>query len=129
MAYEFKYRLNSAPAARNDGSGCVDHDIEAIVSVDGGDWTVVPARHKTISVPAAELSAALATGTNAQKVTAYKNALAVNLDTQPEPLVGWTIAQMTEMLDNNAAALAAATTADAFILVVKPSGYPVEFSM
>ena len=27
MAYEFKYRLNSAPEARTDGSGMIAHEL------------------------------------------------------------------------------------------------------
>jgi len=128
MAYTFKYRLSSAPQPTQDGSGCVTHDISALVATDGINFVDVPGRHKTICVPAAELSTALATGTNGQKVTAYKNALAANLDTQPTPVNGWGTAQLTEMLDANAAALLAANNANTFITVTLNQQYPVTFS-
>lgn len=126
MAYVFKYRLNSAPQARNDGSGMVDHDIDAIVSIDGGDFATVPGRHKTISVPADELEDALGQATTPNKVTAYKAALADNLNTQPEPVLGWDIASMTAVMNANIAASTQATAANTFILSV--SSYPVEFA-
>ena len=126
MAYVFKYRLSKAPEPRNDGSGCIDHDIWAIVSVDGGAFVPVPSRHKTISVPAAELEAALGAGNNSQVVTAYKSALAANLATQPVAVVGWGLGDLTAMLDANAAALAQADSADEFILSV--ASYPVDFA-
>ena len=130
MDYTFNYRLQSAPTARNDGSGCVDHDIYAEYELVGnGGYTVVPGRHKTISVPAAELASALETGTNGAKISAYKSALASNLDTQPVPITGWTLAQLAALMDANDAATAAATTADGFITVDIGQSYPVSFSM
>ena len=126
MAYEFKYRLNSAPEARSDGSGMIDHDIYAIASVDGGDFAVIPGRHKTISVPNATIQAALAQSTTGAKVTAYKSALAANLGTQPEPVIGWDVASLTAVMDANIAAAAAASAADALIDGI--ANYPVDFA-
>jgi len=127
--YVKRYRLSRSPTARNDGSGHVDHDIYAIAAVQGSDeWFVIPGRHKTVSVPAADLSAALASGTNSQKVQAYKNLLAANLNTIPEPITGWGLNELEMLLDNNDAASAAAAEADAFVQTVAGS-YPVDFNM
>lgn len=127
--YLKKYRLARAPTARNDGSGRVDHDIWAIAAAEGTqDWFIIPGRHKTVSVPADELSAALSSGTVGQKVQAYKDALVANLNTQPEPIVGWSPDQLELLLDNNDLATVAAQLAQDFILVVSPSGYPVDFN-
>ena len=128
--YIFRYKLQSAPTARNDGSGCVDHDIYAEYEpVGNGGYVIVPGRHKTISVPAAELAAALETGTNGQKVTAYKDALASNLDTLPVPVSGWATAQLEALMDANDAATAAATEANEFITVDLGLTYPVSFNI
>ena len=127
--YEFKYRLQSAPAARNDGSGCLDHDIYAIVSEDGGEnWAIVPGRHKTISVPFEELDDALAQPTNPLRVAAYKNALAANLDNAPVPVTGWTAAQLLALMEANDSAAATAAAVNDFITGLGLS-YPVDFAM
>ena len=130
MGYNFRYRLQSAPAARNDGSGCVDHDLYAEYEpVDNGGYVDVPGRHKTVSVPAAELAAALATGTNPQKAAAYKSALASNLNTQAVPVTGWANAQLEALMDASDAATVAATTANEFITVDLGLAYPVSFNI
>ena len=126
MAYEFKYRLNSAPEARLDGSGMIAHDIWAICSVDGGDFEVIPGRHKTVNVPSATIEAALAQSTTNAKVAAYKAALAANLGTQPEPVIGWDVASLTAVMDANIAAQTQAAAADAFIDGI--ANYPVDFA-
>jgi hypothetical protein len=126
--YTFQYRLQSAPSARNDGSGCVDHDIYAESQpVGDGGYVVIPGRHKTISIPADELAAALAAGTNPQVIAAYKDALADNLNTQPVPLSGWSAAQLEALMDANDAASTAATDADEFITVTLGETYPLSF--
>jgi len=122
MAYQFRYRLQSQPTPRNDGSGCVDHDIFAEASSDGENWITVPGRHKTISVPAVTLQAALGAGTFPQIAAAYKNALAANLAYQPIPVAGWTIAQLAVLMEANDAAIAAAEGVDGLGLT-----YPVRF--
>ena len=126
MAYEFKYRLNSAPEARTDGSGMVAHSIAAIVSIDGGEWEVVPAHSQTFNVPADELEAVLASG---NVPSAYKAVLAANIATLNMPLVGWSIAALTEMLDNNAAAKAQADAANVYITETLQLSYPFSFAM
>jgi hypothetical protein len=127
MDYQFRYRLQSAPQARHDGSGCVDHDIFAEASSDGENWATVPGRHKTISVPAGELHAALSAGTNPQIIAAYKGALAANLNTQPAPVSGWTLAQLEALMDANDTAGAVAFDANEFITETLHLSYPVVF--
>ena len=109
--YTFKYELRSAPEARLDGSGQVMHDIFAIASSDGENWVFVPGRHKTISVPAEDLAAVLSEPTNAEKVTAYKDTLAENLDTAPVAVTGWGAGQLEALMDANDLAAGAAARA------------------
>ena len=83
-----KYRLQLPTEARNDGSGCLNHDITTIYSEDAGDtWQVHPApgSHRTVVVPREAIDDALV-GTNAQKVAAYKTALYDNRNTVALPL-------------------------------------------
>lgn len=131
--YDFRYRLNRAPSACLDGSGQVAHDIEAVWQLegDGDSWTAVPGHHKTILVPGADLSDALAGGTANQKVRAYKNLLVQHRDDQAQPLnTGWNLELLEEFMDQNDASAAAVGVADAFILSVAPGGvYPVTFSL
>ena len=128
--YQFKYRLQSAPQARNDGSGCLDHDVYALASEDGENWAIVPGRHKTISVPFEELDDALAQQTDPLRVAAYKDALATNLDNAPIPITGWTLAALLALMEANDATALTAVAADEFILSVWPSHqYPVDFAM
>ena len=124
----FRYSLTQAPEARNDGSGCVDHQIT--VEYDDGDgWLTVPARNKTFSLPAAELAVVMAMNNGAAKVSAYKQVLIDNLDTQPVPITGWAMAQLQEMVDANKAALSAGTAANNYITVTLNLDYPVSFTI
>ncbi len=129
MAYTFKYRLQSVPIASVDGSGCVNHDIWAIFSEDGDTWLVMPARHKTISIPFAEIDAALSQPTNPQKVTAYKDALIANLNTTPLPVVGWTADQLLTFMETNDSAAITADAANTFLTVTLGYSYPIDFSL
>jgi len=128
--YSFRYVLQSAPAATLDGSGMVLHDIYAQAQVQGGDeWVVVPGRHKTISMPAAELATVLAMSNGAAKVTAYKQALVDNLDTTPVPVTGWGSVQLEALMDANDAAQTAASGANEYITVTLGQSYPVPFTI
>jgi len=135
MDYEFKYRLQSAPAGRLDGSGCLDHDIFAVSQpVGDGGFVPVPGRHKTISVPASEITVVMdmpdATGPERQaKNAAYKDALASNLNTQPVALSGWTAAQLEEVMDANDLAAYEAGRVNEYITVTLGLTYPVDFSI
>ena len=125
----FRYSLTQAPEARNDGSGCVDHQITAEYD-DGDGWLTVPARNKTFSLPAAELAVVMAMNNGAEKVSAYRQLLVDNLNTQPdEPIVGWGTAQLQEMVDANKAALSAGTAANNYITVTLNLDYPVSFTI
>jgi len=124
----FRYSLTQAPEARNDGSGCVDHQITAEYD-DGAGWLTVPARNKTFSLPAAELAVVLAMANGAGKITAYKQLLVDNINTQPVPIVGWDSAQLQEMIDANKAALSAGTNANTYITVTLNQNYPVPFTI
>lgn len=129
----FRYRLNSAPFAYNDGSGCIGHDIDAQYS-DNGDWMAVPGRHKTILVPSSMMKTIndMPDGTGPQKqakTAAYKQALATNLDTQNVPIIGWSTAQMQILVDANKAAATEAGRANVYITVTLGQSYPVSFSL
>lgn len=125
--YDKRYELESAPKTTLDGSKIVKHPIIAQAKAQGnGGWFAIPGRHKDICVPASELQAALASG---NPVQAYKNALAVNLNTQPVPITGWSNAQLEALLDANDEAAAAATAADEYITVTLGMNYPVHFSI
>ena len=131
MDYVFRYRLNSAPQARLDGSGQVAHDIEAVYQEvgDGDAWTPVPGHHKTILIPGAELSAALESGTTGQKVAAYMDLLVAHHTDGAMPLnTNWNLALLEQFMDQNDVSIAAAAAGDEFILQVAGS-YPVTFSL
>ncbi len=134
MAYTFKYRLTTAPQPRSDGSGCVDHQIQAIASPDATNWTPVPDREKTISIPADDLDTVLAmphdTGPQrAAKNTAYKNVLTDNALTLPKAITGWATTALQELYDANDAAVTAALAADAYITTVLGQSYPLDFAL
>lgn len=128
MAYTFKYRVNFAPEASKDGSGCIMHDVEALAASDGVTYSPVPGRHMTICVPYAQINSALGSGTTNQKVTKYKEALAANLFTQPTPVQGWSTADLNTLMANNDAASASLLTALNFITVTLGQQFPITFS-
>jgi len=131
--YSKRYSLGSRPTASNDGSSTVRHDITAVYRADDADpsdpWLVVPGRHKTVVVPADELKVVLDMPNGGAKVTAYKNALAANLNTQAVPVTGWDAAALEEMLDANDRATVEADRADEYITVTLGQSYPVRFSV
>jgi len=127
--YTFRYRLEGAPEARRDGSGCVQHNISVEASSDGENWLTVPGRHASINVPASEVDDALAAGTSQQIITAYKNALVSNLSTVPQPITGWSTAQLEALMDANDGASSAATAIHLFITDTLGLSYPVTFTL
>ncbi len=133
MAYTFRYSLDIAPAARNDGSSCIDHQVHAESSPDGTNWSVIPDRgNKTICIPGAALKVVMdmphaTTPQKQAKALAYKVALAANLDTAPVAIVGWDSASLTEMMTANDLATAQAILADTFLRVVMGLTYPIRF--
>jgi len=129
MAYIFRYRLQSAPTSTLDGSGTVAHDIWALASLDGGDYIVVPGRHKTIMVPGDELQAVMDMDNDAAKVAAYKNVLASNLNTMNTPVTGWSLSALEQLMLANDAAANVAAEADDYIVNTLGQTYPVEFNL
>ncbi len=128
--YDKRYALLSPPLPRNDGSGMVAHNIEAQASVSGaGVWSTIPGRHKTIVVPAANLSALLSVGSNSAKVAAYKELLVANLNTRPVAITGWDPDSLEALLDANDTSNVAAGEADLFIRVTLGLEYPVPFTI
>jgi len=145
---QYKYRLQSPPEPRTDGSGMVVHDIYTIYSLDDGvTWEVFPQKgHYSVAVPYSEIATALGLGTNSARVTAYKQILYNNRNTVPEPLTmpnleGNSVVDLNAFLPlyadwvlamdaRNDAAEEAAQNADTFIQLVAPGHvYPVEFSL
>lgn len=139
MDYLFRYAIISAPSARNDGSAQVAHDMAIVTLPDDGtsynssDWRSAPwapGHHKTFMLPGADLSAALSSGDNSQKVAAYKQLLRDNYGTQAEPLeTNWVLGNMELFMDNNDVSTVAAAEADTFIMAVDPGAYPVTFTL
>ena len=123
---EFRYALTEKPEARNDGSGCVSHQI--VAQVDAGEgFATMGGRSKTFSVPADELATVLALSNGAEKVAAYKQLLVDNLNTQPQPNGGWEKAQLEIVHNANVAASSAADGADEYITITLGKTYPVPF--
>jgi len=135
--YDFKYELAQAPETTNDGSGMIMHDIYAVARDQNAapeDPFVRIGLHKTISIPYAELKTVMdmPDGTGTQKITknnAYKDALASNLNTAPEPITGWSLAEMESRLDANDNALAEAARANDYIVNTLSQTYPVQFTV
>ena len=132
MAYQFSYRLQSAPAGRLDGSGCADHDIFAMYDPNG--LVAVPGRHKTVSVPAEDITVVMdmpdATGPQkAAKNQAYIDLMAANLFTQPFALEGWSPAQLQAVMDANDLAAFEANRVNEYITVTLGIAYPVDFDV
>ena len=130
--YTFSYRLQSAPSARTDGSGDIDHDIWAMVSRDSGDKT--PELHKTVSVPSSDVKTVMdmPDGTSQEKQaknTAYKNLLKTYRDRIPMPISGWSDAQLLERVENNDFSSEQATRVNTYITVTLGQSYPVDFNL
>lgn len=129
--YVFRYQLNAPPQARSDGSGQVAHSIRAVYQVQGepDGWLPVPNHQITILVPGADLLNALSTGTNNQKVVAYKQLLVDHATDGPTPLAtGWDLEVMEQFMDANEVSREATMAAYAFIVQVA-GAYPVTFSL
>lgn len=130
--YDFKYQLDPAPEARTDGSGQVAHNIKVISREQGmaDPWTVVPAHHKTILVPADEMLVMLAMSNGAAKIAAYKDLLVTHLHDMPNTVNSdWSQAAMEAFMDANDLSAEAAAGADDYITVDLGLTYPVPFSL
>ena len=134
--YTFQYRANTQIQPRNDGTGYCDLDLEAVSRLSNAQpadpFTPVPGRHKTVSLPASKLQTALATpGINQVKVAALKAVIREFLFSGAPVSVpdDWDSAGLETFMDKNDEAMVAATAFNAFILVVKPTGFPVTFPL
>ena len=127
--YIFRYRLLSTPERRQDGSGTVAHDIDAQAAPEGTtDWVIIPGRHKTVLIPSDELKAVNDMSTGGAKNTAYKQAIASNLNTQASAVNGWDSVTLEAVMDANDSAVLEATRADEYIRDTLGLSYPVPFS-
>lgn len=137
MAREYRYKLASAPTPRNDGTKGVGHDIAAVYREAGAPqpnpWIVVPGHHIVgLSILGDEISAALASGTNNQKVKKYKDLIRTALDVGGFVTSfdkGWEEAKLEEFMANNDIAITAAEAANQFITVTLNQTYPVYFEL
>lgn len=137
MAREYRYKLASAPTPRNDGTKGVGHDIAAVYrevgEPDPNPWSVVPGHHIVgLSILGNDLSTALGSGTNNQKVKKYKDLIRAALDVGGfvEPFdKGWEEARLEEFMANNDVAISAAESVDQFITVTLNQEYPVYFEL
>jgi len=106
----------------------VAHDLQAQAALYGTEaWVML--RHKTVLLPAAELSELLASGTAAAKGAAYKSLIATNLNTQAEPVIGWGTADLQLQLDGNEASVAAAAASVDYVVNVLGRTFPITFVM
>ena len=128
-SYEFRYVLAGEPTARLDGSGCVDHDVYRQVSVDGGVYGNIDGKQVDISIPAADIEAALAEANNAAIYAAYKGAMSDSMGNDPEAEEGWADSDMTSMMEANELAEAQTTAIKAFISETLGLTYPVAFNL
>ena len=135
MAYTFKYRIAEAPVASQDGSGVVAHRLQIAYQINGGDWLLVPGRERTVNVPTARLKTVMDlphsnASEKSAKVSAYKTAIAENLETPAVPLPDrWTRDAIVALLDANIAAATEAARAVAFITTTLALTFPVDFAM
>ena len=130
--YEFRYELYQAPEARLDGSGTVAHQIRAVYRLEGSsdDWQALSTHNKTALLDCDALITALSTGTNNQKVIAYKDLVAVALGlvgVPSSPPIAWDQDSLEAFMDANDVAIDAAIDADEFITVDLGQSYPVRF--
>lgn len=87
MATDIAYQLLGNPEGRVDGSGQVMHDMQAVGREIATDpWTVIPNHHKTFLLTEVEVNHALDQSPDAAKITAYRDALEANVNTQPTSL-------------------------------------------
>jgi hypothetical protein len=136
MAREFKYQVQSVPSASTDGTGMVHFDVFAVWRTAGTDdpYAVIPGKHKTVLVPAADLATvnAMPHGSGAARIaknTAYKTLVKSNLltpaPTPPTVSVGWEDADFDTLLDANVNAQDAAANMVAYITDILAVTFPV----
>lgn len=135
--YDFRYRLQSAPEPRVNGSGNVAHDVFAVCEPEGdGGWVVVPGYHKTALVAGADLTAMndmpdSTGGEKTAKNAAYKNLIYAGLETTPDEGGGvtWDEASLELYVDANDLAALEAGRVDDYVTVTLGLSYPVDFAI
>ena len=83
MAYEKKVKMLSRPTPSNDGSGVVEHDMEAVWIDDDTSERLLD--HHTVCIPASEL-ATIPTLPITQRPNAYRELIRQYAFYQKEPL-------------------------------------------
>jgi len=135
MAREYRYKLHSVPEARNDGTKGVGHDIEAVYREEGteDEWQPVPEHHVAgLSILGDEILTVMETGTNPEKVTAYKDLIRAALDASgflPVFDKGWEEEQLEAFMANNDIAIEAAAAVEQFITVDIGQEFPIYFRL
>lgn len=130
--YEFRYRLNTMPIGRLDGSGQVAHDIEVVYRLQGetNGWSALPGHHKTVLVPADGLAAVLAMSNGATKLNAYKQLLVDHRNDPSLPMdTSWQLSNFQPFMGACDEAIIAASGAHYYITVTLSQEYPVTFSL
>lgn len=114
-----KYQLVVAPTVTVDGSGLVSLEIRAVTTGDAP----IPDRHVNVTVSEERLVTALAAGDNQAIKQALKAMIAASLP------VGWSDESLSDVVRENAAAVAAADALDDHITVTLEQTYPVSFAL
>ena len=135
--YFFKYRLQSIPEPRVNGSGNVAHDIFAISEPqDNGGWVVMPGYHQTVLIAASDLTTMndmpdSTGGEKTAKNTAYKNLIFAGLETSPAPAepVAWDGVSLEAYMDANDLAAFEADRVNTYVTVTLGLSYPVDFAL
>ena len=135
--YDFRYRLQSVPEPRVNGSGNVAHDVYAMSQPQGdGGYTAVPGYHQTVLIAAADLTVMndmpdSTGGEKTAKNAVYKNLIYAGLETSPpggEP-VTWDGASLELYVDANDLAAFEADRVDTYVTVTLGLSYPVDFAL
>jgi hypothetical protein len=131
MAIEIAVRLLGAPAARDDGSGVISHQVNFIYQVDGaGPWSTVPNRSKEIYITTAQLKVINDKATGWQKNTAYVYLIRNCLDATYMPMpLRWSLDAMKSLVETNLAAAVEAARINTYITVALGLTYPTDFPL
>lgn len=131
--YDFRYRLQSTPQPRTDGTGGIDCDVFAVSRLSGtsNDFAIIPGQHMTVVLLAPDLKVVndMPEGTTSEmtaKRRAFKNLLKAYLraPTPVTPIVDWTEEGLQALLDANDSAVLEANRIDTFIRIVLGKSYP-----
>jgi len=130
--WEYRYQVLSKALPRDDGTGRIILGLEAVQRILGTTtaFYLMAARHRDVLCPAADILAALASGTNSQKTAAIK-AVIVNYVDAPIPIApsDWTASGLQNYTQANNQSIKAADNLDFFITVTLGQTYPVQFTL